>query len=300
MSSLVKFPSRLRLVIVYCCGILMLVAACSKTSNNAQSDSPRLTPKVTMRDIAFHSSSLNRDMQYRVVLPAIIPANKRFPVVYLLHSGGGGFRDWSNDSDVAQFAERGLILIMPEGNSSYFVNAVDRPQDRYEDYIVKDLITDVENKFPVALGRENRVIVGVSMGGFGAVNLALRHPDLFAFSAGLSPALDVPSRPYSVKRIEQWQRFRAIFGPWQSQVQRENDPFVLIHSVDPAKTPYLFLTCGEQEGLLGPDRQFAALLAQRHFQYEFHTSHGDHDWNQWNSWVPTLFETLLRHTHKLD
>ena len=67
---------------------------------------------------------------------------------------------------------------MPEGGSSYYTNAVDPPQDRYEDYIVKDLICDVERKFPVAAGRSNRAIVGVSMGGFGAVNLALRHPEL--------------------------------------------------------------------------------------------------------------------------
>ena len=65
-------------------------------------------------------------------------------MLYLLHGGGGGFRDWSNYSDVAGYAERGLILVMPEGNSSYYTNSADRPQDRYEDYIVHDLIADVE------------------------------------------------------------------------------------------------------------------------------------------------------------
>jgi S-formylglutathione hydrolase FrmB len=250
-----------------------------------------------MRDISFHSAALNRDMQYRVVLPAKIAANEKLPVVYLLHSGGGGFHDWTNDSDVAQYAERGLILIMPEGNSSYFANAVDPPQDRYEDYIVKDLISDVESRFPAASGRSDRAIVGASMGGFGAVNLALRHPDLFAFSAGLSPALDVPSRPFSIKRIEQWHRFRAIFGSWQGQTQRDNDPFILIRSADPAKTSYFFLTGGEQEGLLPSIRQFAALLAARHLQYEFHTSPGGHDWNQWNSWLPALFKSLREQLH---
>jgi putative tributyrin esterase len=250
-----------------------------------------------MRDVTFRSAALNRETQYRVILPASITANEKFPVVYLLHSGGGGFRDWSNYSDVAQFAERGLILVMPEGNSSYFVNAASRPNDRYEDYIVKDLIADVESRLPALTGRDHHAIAGASMGGFGAVNLALRHPDLFAFAAGLSPALDVPSRPYSIKRIEQWQRFRAIFGPWNGQVQRENDPFVLIRSADPAKTPFVFITSGEQEGLLPSIRQFAALLADHHFQYEFHTSPGGHDWNQWNSWVPTLFQTLLAQVH---
>jgi uncharacterized repeat protein (TIGR03803 family) len=172
-----------------------------------------------MRDVTFHSAALNRNMQYRVLLPARIPAGAKLPIVYLLHGGGGSFRDWSNYSDAARFAERGLILVMPEGNDSYFVNAVERPQDRYEDYIVNDLITDVESRFPVAPGRATRAIAGVSMGGYGAVKLALSHPDLFAFVGGLSPAVDVPSRPFSIMRIQQRRHHRSIFGPWGSHTQ---------------------------------------------------------------------------------
>lgn len=85
---------------------------------------------------------------------------------------------------------------MPEGSSSYYTNAVDPPQDRYEDYIVNDLILDVERRFPVAPGRSNRAIVGISMGGFGAVKLALRHPDLFSFVGGISSAIDAPGAPF--------------------------------------------------------------------------------------------------------
>lgn len=201
-----------------------------------------------MRDVTFRSAALNRDMRYRVVLSASIAAGAKLPVVYLLHGGGGNFRDWSNDSDVAAFAERGLILVMPEGDDSYYMNAAERPQDRYEDYIVNDLIADVESKFPVAAGRANRAIVGVSMGGFGAIKLALSHPDLFVFAGGISPAIDVPSRPFSIKRISQWQHHRSIFGPWGSRTRREGDPFVLARSVDPGKVPYLFLTCGDRKG----------------------------------------------------
>ena len=234
-------------------------------------------------------------MLYRVILPAQVGRDQRFPVVYLLHGGGGGFRDWSNYSDVARFAEYGLILVMPEGESSYFANGADRPRDRFEDYITQDLIADVERKFPAATRREDRAIVGVSMGGFGAVNLAFRHLDLFAFAGGISAAIDVPSRPFSIKRLEQWHRHRAIFGPWNGQTQRENDPFMLVRTADPAKTPYFFLTCGEQEGLLPANRAFASLLQQRHFQYEFHTVPGGHDWNQWKNQLPTLFQSLLQH-----
>ena len=133
------------------------------------------------------------------------------------------------------------------------------------------------------------------MGGFGAIKIALRHPELYGFAAGISPALDVPSRPFSIKRVQQWRFHSSIFGPWRSQTRQQNDPFVLARSADQSKTPYLFLTCGEQEGLLPTNRAFAALLEKRGFQYEFHTTHGGHDWKQWNGWLPDLFQSLFQH-----
>jgi putative tributyrin esterase len=258
-------------------------------------DRPRLTASVKMLDVTFHSASLNRDMQYRAVLPAHAAADRKFPVLYLLHGGGGGFRDWSNYSDVARYAEQGLILVMPEAHSSYYTNSADRPQDRYEDYIVHDLIADVERRLPALAGREHRAIAGLSMGGFGAVVLALKHPDLFVFAGGLSSALDVPERPFSIKRVGQWRAHKSIFGPWDSQSRRDSDPFVIARSIDPGRAPYVFLTCGDQEGLLAVNRKFAALLRERKFHYEFHTVPGGHDWNQWNQHVPELMNSLMKH-----
>jgi putative tributyrin esterase len=275
--------------------ILLVLTSCKKKEPAPQPDHPRLTPNVVLRDVTFRSVALNRDMQYRVVSPASVAVASRLPVVFLLHGGGGGFRDWTNYSDVARFAESGLIFVMPEGAASYYANAVDPPQDRYEDYIVKDLISDVESKFPVATGRSKRAIVGVSMGGFGAVNLAFRHPDLFAFAGGISSAIDVPRRAFSLKRLQQSRHYNSIFGPSGSQTRRDNDPFVLVRTANPEAAPYLFLTCGEQEGLLPANREFAKLLETRHFRSEFHTVHGGHDWNQWNAWLPALFRSLTEH-----
>ena len=275
--------------------ILFLTAGCSKKDAAPPLDHPRLTPNVVLRDVTFRSAALGRDMRYRVVLPASVKAGQRLPVIYLLHGGGGGFRDWTNDSDVARFADSGVILVMPEGGSSYYANAVDPPQDRYEDYIVSDIIADVESKFPAATARANRAIAGVSMGGFGAVKLALRHPNLFGFAAAMSSAIDVPRRAFSMKRWQQSRHYNSIFGTSGSQTRRENDPFVLVRTANPEATPYLFLTCGEQEGLLPANREFAKLLEARHFHFEFHTVPGGHDWNQWNAWLPSLFRSLAEH-----
>jgi S-formylglutathione hydrolase FrmB len=278
----------------------IILNGCNHHEEAAKVDAPRLVTGVQLRDVAFWSAALNRSMQYRAIFPAEISPVRKLPVLYLLHGGGGGFSDWSNYSDIASFAKSGMILIMPEGDDSYYTNSAERPQDRYEDYIANDLIKDVEKNFPVAPDREHRAIAGVSMGGFGAVNIALKHPELFAFAAGISPALDVPSRRFSIKRIGQWRHHESIFGAWDSDTRRNNDPFVLAAKADPSRVAYLFLSCGEQEGLFPSVKRFANLLAQRKFTYEFHAEPGGHNWNQWNERLPDLFASLKQHASFSD
>ncbi len=232
------------------------------------------------------------------VLPGL-PAGEsqsfaELPVVYLLHGGGGGFRDWSNDSDVGQYAARGYLLIMPEGESSYYMNEVLAPSERYRDYLASDLISDVEQRFPAIPDRAHRAVVGVSMGGFAAVNLALTQSDRFVFAGAISPAVDVPSRRFTWRRWGQSMHFRRIFGPDGSASRRAADPFLLVKTADPARTPYLYITAGAREPLRGPIQRFVGKLAGRGFSYEFRESPGDHDWNQWNAQIPGCFAALIR------
>jgi len=234
-------------------------------------DHPRSFPSVVSKDVTFYSSALDRNMTYRVYLPRDVSAGTRLPTVYLLHGCGTSFRDWSNYSDVGAYAANGLILVMVDGACSYYVNAALSAKDRYEDYFVHDLISDAESRFPVLRNRESRAIVGVSMGGFAAVKLALTRPDLFAFAGAISPAVDVPSRGFSARRLSQSMRFRTIFGPAESGTRVHSDPFVLVKSADPAHTPYLYITAGEQESLLTSIRHFVMLLKLRNYAYEFHT-----------------------------
>ena len=133
------------------------------------------------------------------------------------------------------------------------------------------------------------------MGGFGAIKLALKYPGLYSFVGALSPAIDVPSRPFSIKRLSQYRDHASIFGAWGSETRHDNDPFLLARKVDPSKEPFIFVTCGEQEGLLPSNRQFAALLAKRNFQFEFHPGPGGHNWDQWNQRLPDMFASLFSH-----
>lgn len=256
-------------------------------------DRPQIAAGAAMQDVTFRSVALEREMPYRVFLPTKIPAGQKLPVVYLLHGNGGSFRNWSDYSDVSKYAAQGLILVMPEGSSSYFMNAVEKPADRYEDYLLQDLICDVESRFPAKSDRASRAIVGVSMGGFAAATLALRHPDLFAFAGAISPAIDVLERRFTWRRASQWSRFRSIFGPWGSAERDARDPFVLLRSAKPESMPYIYLTAGEQEPLREPIERFAARLQARGVAYEFHTKPGGHDWTEWDAQIPGCFAKLL-------
>jgi putative tributyrin esterase len=259
-------------------------------AETALTDHPRLAPGIAMQDVTFYSHALQRDMPYRVFLPE--KRGRQLTVVYLLHGGGGTFRDWSNYSDVAQLAGSDLLLVMPQGDYSYYTNAAARPQDRYEDYIVNDLSADVEARFPARHDREGRAIAGVSMGGFGAVDLALRHPDRYVFAAALSPAIDAPRRRFTWKRLSQSRSFLEIFGPEGSDSRRRNDPFLLARQADPKSSPYFYLTCGRLEGLLAPNQEFSAALDKRSIAHEFHSVPGGHEWNRWAEQLPAVFAAL--------
>jgi putative tributyrin esterase len=289
-----RLNSILRSIIFIFAGLLIFLSACNHPASVPFVDHPQIAAGVRIQDVSFNSRAMNREMRYRVFLPATIKTNTKLPVVYLLHGCGGDMREWSNYSQISNYATRGLILVIPEGQCSYWVNEVGSPADRYEDYVTQDLIADVESHFPVKPGRESRAIVGVSMGGFGAVDYAFVHPELYCFAGGLSPAVDVPSRKFRLQHYDQWMRFRHIFGSTGSAERNARDPFKLVEKVDPQKTPYIYITAGEQESMLESIKRFAGRLKARGFTYEFHSKPGWHDWQEWNLQLDGCMNELLK------
>ena len=204
-------------------------------------DRPYVAEGVVMKDVVFHSAALNRDMPYRVFLPKNVNDGTRLPVVYLLHGGNGSYRDWSDDSTVSSYAVIGMILVMPEGEFSYYMNSVKDPAARFEDYTFGDLLADVESRFPVAKTRNKRAVIGISMGGFAAIKIALTRPDLFSFVAALSPPIDVAHRQFRLRRWGEWWRIRKIFGSSESEERRSRDPISLVQTADRARTAYFYI-----------------------------------------------------------
>lgn len=236
-------------------------------------------PSVVTR--AVTSESLNRTVQYRVVLPEQYDAGtRRYPVLYLLHGYGGAFSNWTDRTKIVQYAASlPLIIVTPDGANSWYVDGANGEQ--WETYLTRDLIADVDRTFRTVRSREGRFIAGLSMGGYGALKAAFKHPELYAAAASFSGALDI-TRPHDTFAGERKPDVMAVFGPIGSGVRSANDVYSLAASAATGSTPYLWLACGTDDPWLEVNREMARALKARGLAYEYHERPGGHDWTFWD------------------
>lgn len=255
--------------------------------------------RVTVRDGSFHSESLGRDMRYRVILPAGYEnSSERYPTLFLLHGLYGDFENWSTRTDLVRYAgSLRLIIAMPDAGDSWYANSATVPEDKFEDYVIKDFVGEIDSHFRTIRERYARAIAGLSMGGYGAVKFALKYPQLFAIAGGISAALNAPG-DLDAKAADFRANLQKVFGPHGSPTREQNDVFTLLAHAERDKLPYIYLDCGSSDDLfLAPNREFAAHLQEQKIPYEFHEMPGAHTWDFWNAAILRFLETLSTHLH---
>jgi len=250
------------------------------------------------KDAAFHSVSLDRDMKYRILLPRGYEATSaRFPVLYLLHGLYGNYQNWDTLTDLERYTENlPLIIVMPDAGDSWYTNSASDPKDKFEDYISKDLIAEIDGKYRTIRARQSRAVAGLSMGGYAAIKLALKYPDQFIVAGSLSGALDA-GRDLDARVAQFRDQLLRVFGSRETQTRKDNDVFRLVEDLDPARLPYLYLACGEQDDTFLPvNREFVGKLSARKIAYEYHETAGAHAWDYWDRslrvMLPVLAEKL--------
>jgi len=323
------------------------VAAASAKRAPLESATPSATPLPSRTEpgrvveAILSSEALGADKRLFVYLPGGYDASEtRYPVIYLLHGLGGTERAWVSHGKLPEAADAmGLpaIVVMPDGDASFYANAATetpkatcmrkRPpfsageeaasfcveHPRYDDYMTRDLIAHVDATYRTIARREARAVTGISMGGFGAMSLAMRHPDVYSSAAshsGLLSLLYEAPHPYQTGKVRRasttdaWggrfpgrvrTHIMGIFGP-RLDVWRAHDPVVLAEQLEP-DTLSLFIDCGEQDGFMLYDdaKHMHDVLTERGVKHTFQLVPGAHSFELWKERLPASLAFHLAH-----
>jgi len=269
---------------------------------------PGTDPRVTYA--TFHSAALNKDVNYAILLPASYnkESKRRYPVLYFLHGMNGNEREFERRGVAAtvEKMEAGgkigeFIIVSPAGGNSFYINS--KSGVRYEDAIVKDLIPYIESNYRAVGGSKGRAIQGISMGGFGALMIAFKHPEMFssvtAHCAALFPTLPKPSGD------DRRAQFLAaligrIFGdPPDDEFFKANNPFDLADSNQAAIKKSglkIYFDVGDQDryGFTQPNKAFDEKLNKAGLAHEFHVFPGSHGWEYMLSVADHSYEFLWK------
>lgn len=254
----------------------------------------RVSPADSVQNSKLASKLLAREMPYRVILPKNYAANKteKFPVLYLLHGLTGHFDNWTDKSKLREYAANyNYIIVTPEGNDGWYTDSATLPNDKYESYIVQELIPEIDAKFRTLTDREHRMIAGLSMGGYGSLKFGLKYPEKFVLVGSFSGALGAAS--WSVKTLgNNWKALTdsiaSVYGEDDSQTRKDNDIYKIVREISPERVkalPFLYVDCGTEDFLIQQNRDFTALLAEKKIPHEYRELPGKHDWIFWDAQV---------------
>lgn len=157
----------------------------------------------------FRSTAIGRDYKYTVYVPdAYKTDSRRYPVLYLLHGAGGDENEWlwkgglreTMDALIARKVIKPMLVVMPGHTAGWWV---DGAKDKGETAFMKEVVPHAEGKYRIDAARANRLVAGLSAGGYGTLNLILKYPQMFAAAAILSPAIYDPVPPGHSSAVRQ-------------------------------------------------------------------------------------------------
>jgi putative tributyrin esterase len=241
----------------------------------------------------YYSQALRRLQPYACYLPRHretgTEATQQYPLLVMLHGLNGNYLDWANHTRIARYlAPYRLIVVFPEGGDGWYTNAV-QEGERCEDDLIQDFLPYLQRTLPLMPSGKGWGIGGLSMGGYGAVKLALKYPALFSIAISHSGALEKPniSTPH------------PVFGDPQADqtLRRHENPFWLVEQAlcgFPASRPRLHLDCGLNDGLLEANRRFSDHLTFLGYPHSYQEMPGYHTWPYWDRAFRRILPTIAK------
>jgi putative tributyrin esterase len=246
----------------------------------------------------FFSDALGLSTSMTVLLPqqttsqiglSGVAATGPTPVLYLLHGLSDDDTTWLRRTSIERYvAELGWAVVMPQVHRSFYADEV--YGGRFWTFVSEELPDLVSRFFRVSAGRQDTFVAGLSMGGYGALKLALRRPDRFAAAASLSGVLDLPGlvgegRPWP----EDPRMYERVLGPDRA-VGPDDDLLALVGRADPEALPALYACCGTEDVLMPGNQSFAAACQQAGVPLSTSWSPGDHDWAYWDAQIAGVLD----------
>lgn len=274
-----------------------------------------------LETVEYYSPAVDRRMKFDIVLPeGYYESEARYPVLYLLHGFMQNYTVWGRNLAAAFYARNlnELIVVLPDAGNSWFINYASSEEgqtNNWEDHLVEDVIAQVDARYRTEARREGRAIAGLSMGGFGAFAIGLRHSELFVSIGSTSGALShartsaaairagvdrtrAPADPQRQARIDEADAFisKIIDVPgFSTQSERTPkgidfataeqadayDPFAIIYEVPRSQMPHIYMDAGTEDGLVQEAREMAALLMLNDVPFDYMQSRGRHNSEYW-------------------
>lgn len=244
-------------------------------------------PPHHLESVHIESPALGREVEATVLVPAREAPAQGFPVLYLLHGAFSHHREWAEEVPLAALcAAYPMLLVTPEAGNSLYLNGDDG--QRFADLTLWDVPAWVESRYPVRRDRGGRALAGLSMGGFGALNLGLSHPERYAALGSLSGAFGM-----TWWNLGRGPPFLAALGPEGSFVRAHFNPWrVLERAVAAPPTDWprigLWVGRGDDPDVVEANRNYHASLERFGIPHGYRESEGGHDWDYWRNVTPEL------------
>jgi len=227
-------------------------------------------------EVRFRAESIAKTTGMNVILPG---GPGPHPVLYLLHGLSDDHTNWHRNTSIERYAEgTGLIIVMPDGHRSFYVNDPRPGGLAYEDHIVRDVVAMVDNIFPTVRLRRGRAVAGLSMGGYGAMMLATRHPDVFSAASAHSSAMFFAHTEFADRPGVQALADALPAGQY--------DCFALAEKLKTAgPVPAIRFDCGTDDPLIEHNRAFHRHLGNLGIAHEYAEFPGGHNWAYWDEHI---------------
>jgi len=266
-----------------------------------------------IESLTFSSKSGSK-MNYSVYLPMDYATSQRsYPVVYLLHGYSDDETGWIQFGEAGRIADKGIadgkippcILVIPDGKVTWYCNSYDK-MNLWEDNFINEFIPFIEKEYRIRPRKEYRAIAGLSMGGYGALKLSMRHTDLFSCCFALSSGTFTDKEITDQKDADYERYFGNIFGSGLtgearlSEAWKANNPLDLIHSVpiDKLKSVRYWIDCGDDDFLFNGNSTLHIEMRQLGLPHEYRVRDGGHQWSYWRSGLETGLEYIGAGFHR--